>query len=193
MLEKINEILDFWFGGQPSLWWAKDPAVDAQIKERFEPVLYLATQGALKPWLEQPKSCLAYIILLDQFSRNMYRNTPLAFAQDPMALQACHYGRDHKLDKELPLIERLFFYMPLMHSEQLASQKLCLMLLELLLEEAKQQNSEHSQGLERALEFSQHHYDIIQNFGRFPHRNAILERESTQEELLFLSLPNSSF
>ncbi len=200
MLEKVNEILHFWFGtdkenllSHAHLWWQSDEKFDLEVLTRFETLLHQAAKGELNGWLDQPQSCLAYIVLLDQFSRNMYRDTPLAFAQDNLALAACEKGRQHKLDKELNLIQRLFFYMPLEHSENLNDQKLCLMLMKQLVQEAMDNQHQYVGALEQAFNYAQQHYDIILNFGRFPHRNEILERESTQEELLFLSLPNSSF
>src|SRR5436190_9558376 len=132
MFEKVTEILSFWFGNDKqnylalaNQWFKADPQFDALIHERFGTLHHLATKGELDNWLESPQSCLAYIILLDQFSRNMYRNSPLAFAQDKLALAACHHGREHKLDKDLNVVFRQFFYMPLEHSEDINDQKLC--------------------------------------------------------------------
>lgn len=200
MLEKVNEILDFWLGREKQnplshahLWWQADPLFDKEIRERFEPLLQLAVQGKLSHWMELPQSCLAYIILLDQFSRNMYRNTQLAFAQDHLARAACEHGRQHKLDKELGLIQRLFFYMPLEHSEFIEDQNLSVVLFGHLVTEAKEHQPLLLNTMEQALDYAQKHYDVIRNFGRFPHRNLILDRESTQEELVFLSLPQCYF
>lgn len=200
MLEKVNEILHFWFGTDKQnylqnahLWWQGTPEIDREISERFSKVHHLAATGQLDLWLKQPMSCLAYIILLDQFSRHIYRNTPLAFSQDSRAKAACERGREHKLDKDLHLVQRQFFYMPLEHSEDLNDQKLCVALMSQLVEEAKESAPQYLKAMEQALNYAQQHYDIVQNFGRFPHRNEILERESTQEELVFLNLPNSSF
>ncbi len=200
MLEKVNEILHFWFGtdkqnylANASIWWKGTPELDQEISNRFAKVHHLAATGKLDVWLNQPLSCLAYIILLDQFSRNIYRNTPLAFAQDARARAAFLRGKEHKLDKELHLIERQFFYMPLEHSEELNDQKLCLALMKQLVEEARLHQPRYLSAMEQAFDYAEQHYDIILNFGRFPHRNVILERESTQEELVFLNLPNSSF
>jgi len=200
MLEKVNEILHFWFGADKQnylanahLWWQGTKEIDQEISERFAKVHHLAATGQLDMWLKQPLSCLAYIILLDQFSRNIYRNTPLAFAQDSRAKAACERGREHKLDKDLHLVQRQFFYMPLEHSEDLNDQKLCLALMSQLVQEARECEPQYLKAMEQAFNYAQQHYDIIQNFGRFPHRNEILERENTQEELVFLSLPNSSF
>lgn len=200
MLEKVNEILHFWFGNDKSnylananRWWRADSAFDEEISDRFAILHHQAAKGELNAWLNQPQSCLAFIILLDQFSRNIYRNTPLAFAQDPLAKAAFLRGKEHKLDKDLHLVQRLFFYMPLEHSENIDDQKWCLALIKQLVIEAKEQAPEYLQAMEQAFGFAEQHYDIIQHFGRFPHRNAILERESTQEELVFLTMPNSSF
>lgn len=199
MLEKVHDILHFWFGEdknnlltQAHKWWKGTPELDKEIHDRFGEVHALAVQGKLQAWLTQPLSCLAYIILLDQFSRNMYRHTPQAFAQDALALAACYQGREQKLDKDLHLIHRQFFYMPLEHSENLADQKLCVALMGQLVEEAREQPT-YLQAMEQALDYAQQHHDIILNFKRFPHRNKILNRQSTQEELVFLTLPGSSF
>ncbi len=200
MFEKVNEVLSFWFGTDKTkplshahLWFSANPAFDEEIKARFEDLHHLAAKGSLNDWLNHPQSCLAYIILLDQFSRNIYRNTPLAFSQDKLALDACMNGKEHKLDKDLPLVSRQFFYMPLQHDENLASQKLSLALMKQLVIEAQTQEPALLDAMNQSFEYAKRHYDIIQNFGRFPHRNEILERESTQEEILFLSLPNSKF
>ena len=192
MLEKIKEILEFWFENK-HLWWASDPEFDQLIKDRFEDILLKARAGECDPWLEMPHSCLAYIILLDQFSRNMYRNTALAFAQDHLALKACQHGLENKLDKEFNLFEKQFFYMPLEHSEEIENQKLCLALMKQLENEARTHHPENLKEMEQAFEYAKKHFDIIANFGRFPHRNEILDRDSTQDEILFLSLPNNLF
>lgn len=200
MLEKVNEILDFWFGSDRQnplalshQWWKSTPEFDLLIKSRFESLYYLAASGELDEWIEQPHCCLAYIILLDQFPRNMFRGTPLAYAQDARALHACEKGRAHKFDKELDLIQRQFFYMPLEHSEDINDQKLCLALMKQSEQEARMHYPHYLSALEEAFHFAQKHYDVILNFGRFPQRNAILGRESTQEELVFLSYEKNYF
>ncbi|MGD9591446.1 MAG: DUF924 family protein [Candidatus Berkiella sp.] len=200
MFEKVNDVLDFWFGADKNqplmnahLWFSANPSFDQEIKQRFEGLHHLAAKGALDDWLNYPQSCLAYIILLDQFSRNIYRDSSLAFSQDHLALKACLNGKEHKLDKELNLVGRQFFYMPLEHDEDIHSQKLCLALMKQLVNEAQTGKPELLEAMSQSFEYAKRHYDIILNFGRFPHRNEILERESTQEELLFLSLPNSKF
>lgn len=200
MLEKVNEILDYWFGGdkdaplvQPELWWGKKPEHDAYITEKFTDIHRYAATGRLTDWLKSPLSCLAYIILLDQFSRVIYRDTKEAYEFDKLALEACNHGHEHKLDRELHPIERQFFYMPLEHSEDLHDQKLCVALMRQLADNARESYPAYQKDLDNAVHFAQLHLDIIQNFGRFPHRNDILERESTQEELVFLSQKNSRF
>jgi uncharacterized protein (DUF924 family) len=201
MLEKVREILDYWFGtdktnwlSQSERWFAQSTEIDDEIRQQFLEIHQRGAEGKLEPWRSQSPTCLAYIILLDQFSRNMYRNSPLAFAQDAMALAACEHGREDKLDKDLPLIQRMFFYMPLMHSEELSAQKTSVALMRQLIEEARSRSQvKYLQALQKAQTFAQKHYDIISNFGRFPHRNAILERESTQGELVFLNQNKSFF
>jgi len=193
MLEKINEIIQFWFIDNSDKWWGGSPEFDEEIRIRFGALHRLASKGELDHWIELPKSCLAYIILLDQFSRNIYRGTPQAFTQDKLALAASEKGREHKLDKELNLVQRLFFYLPLEHSEDLNNQKLSLALMRQMVKEASHSQPDCLSMMESALSYAQQHYDIILNFGRFPYRNEILDRESTQEEIVFLSLPNSRF
>lgn len=210
MLEKINEIVDYWFqekgnasSGQSSgqsfvsaeHWMLSYSASDSQLK-KFEDMYYLAANEKLKFWWEQPKSCLAFILLVNELSFRLYRNNPLTFENSHLAVGAADHGRAHKLDKELSLIQRYFFYQPYACSEDIHAQKLSLILISQLVKEAKQ-NKDIPTSLRAFLEanYSQQvdHYDTILNFGRFPQRNIILERESTQEELLFLGLPNNRF
>lgn len=200
MIENVSAILKFWFGedknnllSNTQKWWSKDPEFDSEIRERFGKLIPLAREGKLEDWVHQPQSCLAYIILQDQFSRNAYRGTPLAFAQDDLALKACEYGREHKLDRDLNIVYRQFFYMPLEHSEEINHQRLCLALMQQLVHEARETSPQYLHAMEEAFAYAQKHYDIIQNFGRFPHRNNLLERESTQAEILFLQQPGSNF
>ncbi len=200
MLENIHDILHFWFGDDESqlsekrkMWWEKSEATDAAIKERFESVLANAELGALEPWLSQAKGTLAYIILTDQFPRNMYRNTPQAFAYDEIALAATRHALDHEFEKDLSPTENAFLYMPLMHSEDLLCQKQCVGLFARLVELAEQSGQGNVEQLKLSHQFAIAHYDVIAQFGRFPHRNAILGRESRDEEIAFLKTPNSSF
>jgi uncharacterized protein (DUF924 family) len=196
-MSKPEEILLFWFG--PDLtdplqhadnWWKKDPGFDREIRTRFEKDLLRAASGGLDSWKEKPESCLAYIILLDQFSRNIYRDTPKAFSQDPMALQSAIEAVERGLDKEIPEIARTFFYLPLMHCEDREMQRRCVSIFHQLLEEAP---TKLKGVLKGNYDYAQRHADIIERFGRFPHRNKILGRPATPEETEFLKGPGSSF
>lgn len=199
MTEVTNheEILRFWFGppdGPPfanqARWWTKDPAFDETIRARFGTDLETAAAGGLRDWEEAPRSRLALVLVLDQFSRNAFRDTARAFAQDGRALALCRDGIARGLDRALALVERYFFYMPLMHAEDLAIQQTAVATFARLADEAP---LELRGGFEAAVDFAERHRAIIERFGRFPHRNAILGRESTPEEAEFLTQPNSSF
>ncbi len=181
MLPDAQEVLDFWF--QPEArqkWFAKDARFDAQITERFQSAYVAAKEGRLKHWLTTPHGLLAYILVLDQFSRNMFRGQAEMFATDALALAATHMALEKKWDEEMELDERRFLYMPLMHSETLEDQQRSVTLFE-------QKTDPYS------AEYARQHQAIITRFGRFPHRNAILGRESTQAEQVFLTEPGSSF
>jgi uncharacterized protein (DUF924 family) len=200
VFEKINEILDFWLGmpGEDikqiaPIWWKADPDFDNTIRERFLAVHEAGQQKKLKAWCQSPKSCLAYIVLFDQFSRNMFRGTKAAFQYDPLALTATESGIENKLDRELGLIERLFFYMPLEHSELMINQDKSLVMFKLLLDEARDVASPLVDILQEAYTFAIKHFEVIQQFGRFPHRNVMLGRESTKQELIYLEEFPSGF
>lgn len=193
-------ILRFWFAELDELgraseatqarWWSKDPAFDAEIRQRFGATHAAAASGELDSWLDAPHSRLAYIVVLDQFSRNMFRDTAGMFATDDKALRAALSGVDAGMDKQLRLDERGMFYMPLMHSEDLAIQERCIELFQQLANEVT--GSARASMLSR-VGFAERHRDIVKKFGRFPHRNALLGRESTPDELDFLAGPGSSF
>lgn len=195
-----EEILSFWFGELDELgraaqacqdrWWSKDPALDAQIRQRFEPTHAAITRGELESWLDTPRTRLAYIVVLDQFSRNMFRDTAAAFASDPVALRAALTGIDAGMHRQLKLDERGIFYMPLMHSESLADQERC---VALFLELASEVTGSARASMLSRVGFAERHRDIVKKFGRFPHRNAVLGRKSTSDELEFLEGPGSSF
>lgn len=199
MLEMIKQILDFWFleeatqlSSMPrALWDEECTEYDSVIKHKFEELHYMAVQGKLNSWLRQPKSCLAFIILMHQFPKRMYRSSPTAYQFDGLAIKASDRGRDRKLDKELDILEKVFFYAPYIDSEELTHQRLSLALLQKLIAEAKECEHRCIPYLEKSNRRASDSYVIIQNFGRFPARNEILERESTQEELVFLGLPNN--
>lgn len=196
-MSRPEDILTFWFGedlGNPLIhsakWWKKDPDFDREIQTRFETDLQMATSGGLESWRERPEACLAYIILLDQFSRNIYRDTPRSFAQDPLALQAALQAIDQGLDREIPLMARAFYYLPLMHAEDREKQNRCVQIFAGLVQEAPM---ELKKMFQVNYDFARRHAAIIEQFGRFPHRNKILGRASTAEEIEFLKQPGSSF
>jgi uncharacterized protein (DUF924 family) len=176
-----NDVLTFWFEEiEPSQWWVKDPEFDQLIKNRFLSVHQQANIGELYDWRSTPKGRLAEVIVLDQFSRNMYRDTARAFASDSLALVLAQEAIQAGDDKKLTEVERSFLYMPFMHSESIKIHFISVNLFESL------EN-------EKNLNFELRHKDIIEQFGRYPHRNVILGRESTAEEIEFLSKPGSSF
>lgn len=198
---QIQQVLQFWFGQsinsatpslQASLWWRKQPAVDQQIREDFADGLRDLTQGEYSEWLHTARGRLAAIIVLDQLSRNMYRDKPEAFAQDALALRWCLEGLEHKIDLQLEPIERVFFYLPLEHSENLHMQNLaCRKFAELRDETTSAEIGDDTyQGFYR---FAERHREVIQQFGRFPHRNHILGRANTEMEQQYLDTPGSGF
>jgi uncharacterized protein (DUF924 family) len=199
-METPESIHAFWFGdafetkeianAQSALWWSKNDALDAQIKARFEPVTLNAENGTLNHWASSPQGLLSLIILCDQFPRNMYRNTARSFSVDPIALQFCKEGLARNVDQSLREIERVFFYLPLEHSESREDQNHA---VEKLLQLRHDSQEKDKKIFENFYQFALKHQAIIRRFGRFPHRNAILGRASTPEELQFLSEPGSSF
>lgn len=175
------DILTFWFEEvDKKSWWAVDPAFDALISARFGAVLRQAAQGELYGWRATPKGRLAEIIVLDQFSRNVHRNTLQAFAQDPMALALAQEALAAGVVGALTPGERSFLFMPFMHSES-----------SVIHQWAETLFREH--GLDDNHKFELRHKAIIDRFGRYPHRNAILGRESSAEEVEFLKQPGSRF
>ncbi|QIL71267.1 DUF924 domain-containing protein [Diaphorobacter sp. HDW4B] len=176
-----QSVIRFWFEeSTPQQWFAKDDAFDAAIHKRFGAVLEIAARGELWNWRANALGRLAEIIVLDQFSRNVWRDTPRAFSQDGMALVLTQEIIALGLDKDFTEAQRAFAYMPLMHSESLMVQ-----------DESIRQFT--ALGNPINLDFAQRHRAIVQRFGRYPHRNAVLGRESTTEETAFLQTPGSSF
>lgn len=192
MADAATEVLEFWFGastdanyGQERLeWFRKDPAFDAQLRDRFLPLYEQVVQGQFMAWQAEPLSCLALVIILDQFSRNLFRDNPQAFAADAQALAIAQSAIDQGFDQDLLPVQRWFYYLPFEHSEDLAQQTRSLQLHEQL---------RHDPASASTIEYAYKHYEIIERFGRFPHRNAILGRPSTPAELEFLKQPGSSF
>jgi uncharacterized protein (DUF924 family) len=187
-----GDILRFWFGADlahvPELlrkrWFAKSAAFDAEVRTRFLAIYGEAFAGNLEVWRQSPLGCLSYIILLDQFPRNMFRNTARAFASDYLALAAARGAVSDGFDRQIPPLARAFIYLPFEHSEDLADQDECAYLFGQWHDEPE---------LLRFANFARQHRAVIARFGRFPHRNAALARESTAAELDFLSEPRSSF
>ncbi|WP_347454626.1 DUF924 family protein [Acinetobacter thermotolerans] len=176
-----EDILNFWFSdeAQPN-WFAKNEQFDQSLTEKFSEILQQASQAELWSWRKSVEGRLAEIIVLDQFSRNIYRGTARAFAQDSLALALAQEAISQDLDKQLSPEQRSFLYMPFMHSESKLIHEFALKLFQRL-------------GNQANLEYEIKHKIIIDRFGRYPHRNQILGRESTEEELSFLTQPDSSF
>lgn len=176
-----SDILRFWFEEcTPAQWWKVDAAFDAQLRARFLPVLQAAAQAELHGWRSTPEGRLAEVIVLDQFSRNIFRGTPQAFAQDAMALALAQEAVQREAHLALKPDARAFLLMPFMHSE---SRAIHVLAEELFRDFAPAGNHE----------FELKHKLIVDRFGRYPHRNAILGRASTDEEIEFLKQPGSSF
>ncbi len=186
-------VLEFWLGdglerdwpsGSPgALWFRADPAVDEGIRERFGTLVEYALAGELVDWESAPLSRLALVLLLDQFPRNIFRGTPQAFAGDHRAVTLVSEGLALHMDRELPWAGQLFFAMPLMHAEDEDLQALSVRTFERMAEQAPESARA---AIEDSLAHAREHRDIIHRFGRFPHRNAVLERPSTEEEEAFL-------
>lgn len=175
------DVLDFWFNElAPAQHWDKDPALDATIEQHFGAVHTAAAAGELWEWRTHAEGRLAEIIVLDQFSRNIFRDSPAAFFCDPMALVLAQEAVAIGVDKELSVQKRSFLYLPYMHSESLRVHEQAMRLFD-------------QPGLENNYEFELKHLAIIKRFGRYPHRNALLNRSSTNEEIEFLKQPGSSF
>ena len=176
-----EDVLNFWFNEIKSYqWWKKDKQFDHLIRERFLGVHDKAISGELAKWRNSFRGRLAEIIILDQFSRNIYRNTPLAYKNDKYTLILSQNAIKNGIEKKINDEELLFIYMPFMHSESISKQIVSVDLFKKL-------------GLKKNIKSALRHYDVIQKFGRFPHRNIILNRKSTVEEKEFLSKPGSRF
>lgn len=200
MKESISSILSYWFGeqiddvmtaqSQAPLWWKKNAPVDAEIKSRFSDCVVHAGAGRLDEWAQEARGRLALILLCDQFTRHIYRNTPQAFSLDYRAQAWTREGLAQQADQALRPIERVFFYLPLEHSEAMADQDEVVRLFESLKASVDKGAQQVFDGF---LNYAIRHRDIIARFGRFPHRNAALGRTSTEEEIAFLKQPGSSF
>lgn len=193
MTDKIHEILDFWFGNlgsadlptsdRTSLWFGENDTIKHQLVKTFRSEFDAAINGDLAEWTKTPRGRLALIILLDQFPRYLHRHTPKAFAYDSEAQQLCIEGLREKMDHSLTLIERVFFYMPLVHAEDSETQEKSIRLYQELVSLSM---SETTQVYQLFLAYAYAHFRVIKEFGRFPQRNRILGRDSTPAEAAFL-------
>lgn len=191
-MSQPKKILDFWFGqpdgasyGKPrQVWFVKKPEFDHKMRTHFVSDYEQAAAGNLDDWKNSPQSCLALILLLDQFPRNMFRGTPQAFATDWQALSTAQYAIAQGYDREFLPVQRWFVYLPFEHSENLEHQNQAVALFEQLKDDPDSAD---------AINYAISHREVILRFGRFPHRNAILGRVSTPNEQAFLQQPGSSF
>lgn len=180
-MTSYEDVINFWFHEvEPAQHWKKDQEFDQLIAERFGELHRQASLCELYEWREEAEGRLAEIILLDQFSRNIYRDTAKAFAFDMQALTLAQEAVAANIDLKLSTLEKTFLYMPYMHSESLKIHEVAVELFT-------------KNGIQNNLDFEIKHKNIIEKFGRYPHRNEILGRESTLEEIAFLSQPGSSF
>lgn len=182
-MREINQILEFWFApANRPFWFKKEAAFDEEIRRRFEPVHEQAAAGKLARWQDSPEGALALLICLDQFPRNMYRGTARAFATDAKARAVADWAVDRGFDLHFKTDdERMFFYLPFEHSEDLDDQHRCVELVRTRCTDPE------------FLRYAVAHRDVIAEFGRFPHRNAILGRRNSPEEETYLSRPNAGF
>ncbi|MCB0350841.1 MAG: DUF924 domain-containing protein [Bdellovibrionales bacterium] len=181
VIETSQNVYNFWFKElKTEQWFKKDLELDNKIAEKFKPTYEAAIKSELFSWRDTPHGALAEIIVLDQFSRNMFRGAPASFASDTIALTLAQGAIRRRLDLELKAVEKSFLYMPFMHSESLVIHEQAVKLFD-------------QPGLENNLDFEIRHKKIIERFGRYPHRNEILGRTSTAEEIEFLKEPGSSF
>lgn len=172
-----EEVLSFWLDEVgPEGWYKSDPALDTEIRDRFEPTLERARDGALSLWMTYPNGALAYLILTDQFSRNMYRGSAKAFEMDAAALAVAKSAVEREWDLRIDEPARQFFYLPLMHSECISDQERCIRMIATRMSQGKADNLLHAQA----------HRDVIRKFGRFPFRNEALERKTSEPEVAFL-------
>ena len=192
MPTEADEVLAFWFGREDEpgygefreAWFRKDPEFDQQVQERFGPLYERAAAGELDGWREEARSCLALVICLDQFPRNMFRGDGRTHATDDKALETARYALERALDRELPPFQRVFVYMPFMHSESVEDQRRSVELFERLAEEP---------GAPDLTSYAVGQTEIGERFGRFPHRNVLLDRETTPEAAEFMQEPEPSF
>ncbi len=187
-IARAEDVLEFWFNLEQQKWFRRDDAFDAELRARFGETHEAATRGELDDWARTPRGALALVIVLDQFSRNLYRDDPRAFAADSRALAlARELVRTRAIDTLAP-IERMFVILPFEHSEDLATQHAGVAEFETIAAAAPDDKM-----LVTGLDYAKRHAAVIERFGRFPHRNAVLGRQSTPEEAAFLAQPGARF
>lgn len=203
--KRVREVLDFWFGeldaygrATPEVsarWSMKDPDFDREIRERFEGLWEQIVAGEKEAWLETAEGLVAYVVVLDQLSRNMFRGTAAMYASDAQCLRVALDAIERGVDREVVFAHRNFLYMPLMHSEDVAVQERCVALYEAWRDELADDfaGGEAKAEAARRVGYAVRHRDVVVRFGRYPHRNAIVGRPSTEEEVEFLKQPGSSF
>lgn len=213
--EVSQTILEYWFSSlndevlldrqsEPfstcfARWYGKQPAIDQEIRDRFEPILLAVTKDGARldrevaAWQQAPLGLLALVVLLDQFPRNMYRDSARMYAHDDLALSVTTLAIREYEERTLTLVQRMFLYVPLMHAENLTLQQAMVAKFESLVEQAALRSPQNKAFFEFALDYARRHLHVVQTFGRFPHRNAILGRTSTPAELAFLEQEGSSF
>lgn len=199
-MSEVDAVRRFWFGDEradaavaadrAALWWEKNADVDGRMRQRFQSLVEAVGAGAHRDWADSAGGLLALILLTDQFPRNIFRGTPRSFAFDARALEFARAAIAHGFDRQLRRIERVFCYMPFEHSENLADQDRAVELFGGLRDEAPAADAALFADY---LDFAERHRAIVRRFGRFPHRNGILGRDSTAEEIEFLRQPGSSF
>lgn len=197
---RIQRVLSFWFkeheltapqiDGRMEIWFGDDAVFDHEVEKEFSDEVENASSGTIDYWSHQPQGRLALILLLDQFRRNIYRGTPDAFAKDKAALRLCVEGAMEKKDKGLTPIQRVFFYMPLQHAE---SRKVQAKSVEIYRRLADAVSPTYRETFDTIAQFAELHFDIIERFGRFPHRNALLNRKNTPEEEEYLAGDSPNF
>lgn len=174
-MQSADDILTFWYSEpMKSHWFSSTPEIDASITEKYEFIWQTAANGDLDIWQDSPEGCLALCIILDQLPLNMFRSQPLAFSTEQHAVTVCKHAIVQGLDQKIDKSKVSFLYMPLMHSENIDDQNLCISLFE-------------SAGLDSNARFARHHHGVISQFGRFPHRNEILGRISSAQEVEYLN------
>ncbi len=184
-MDEFDRILDYWFGPPDSeehgthreMWYGGGPEIDAEIAERFDTLYQRAAAGELDHWRDQARSCLALILLFDQFPRNMFRGEPRSFATDAKAVEFARHAVERGYDRGLDPNTQQFYYLPFEHSEDIADQHRSVGLFRASADDERKEEN---------IGYAVQHLEIIERFGRFPHRNAILGRESTPEEIKFL-------